>query len=197
MARERAIDTPALVVAAAEAFRVKGYHNATIDDIAEAAGISRPTVYKYTKSKQHLLDLMVQEVTRDLGQRIDEVLATNDPPVLRLRNLIDAHIHATIANRTFYGIVFSEEVELSERSRKAFRAWAHDRTQQCARLLDECLDGTDPAIDTTIAANLLESMLATLYRWYDPSGSVPPEELSSQICQVIAPLLPGADLVMA
>lgn len=63
MARERATDTTALVAAAAETFHRKGYRNSTIDDIAEAAGISRPTVYKYTRSKQHLLDLMVDEVT--------------------------------------------------------------------------------------------------------------------------------------
>jgi AcrR family transcriptional regulator len=43
MARERATDTQALVSAAAKTFREKGYRSSTIDDIALAAGISRPT----------------------------------------------------------------------------------------------------------------------------------------------------------
>lgn len=47
MARSRATDNETLLRAAAEVFESKGYSNATIDDIAEAAGISRPTVYKY------------------------------------------------------------------------------------------------------------------------------------------------------
>lgn len=81
MARERATDTTALVAAAAETFRRKGYRNATIDDIAEAAGISRPTVYKYTRSKQHLLDLMVDQVTGDLSLRIKQAVETGAPPL--------------------------------------------------------------------------------------------------------------------
>jgi AcrR family transcriptional regulator len=114
MARERATDTTALVAAAAEVFRVRGYHNATIDDIAEAAGISRPTVYKYTKSKQHLLDLMVDQVTQDMGRRMQAVIHSTDDPTERLRRVVRAHVEAAVANRTFYAIVLSEEVEVSD-----------------------------------------------------------------------------------
>ncbi len=189
MAKQRATDTKALVAAAAQAFNDKGYHNATIDDIALAAGISRPTVYQYTKNKQHLLDLMVQEVTGDLGRRLDEVLESPERPADRLRQLIDAHIQATIANRSFYAIMFNEEVELSDKSREAFRQWAHNRTQQCARLLEECLQEAGRTdLDARISANLLESMLATLYRWYDPAGPVDPNELSTQIWLFISGL---------
>ncbi|GAA4700133.1 TetR/AcrR family transcriptional regulator [Pseudonocardia yuanmonensis] len=187
MARERATDTTALVAAAAEAFRRKGYRNATIDDIAEAAGISRPTVYKYTRSKQHLLDLMVDEVTGDLGRRLKEVLESGEPPQTRLREMIWAHIEAASANRTFYAIVFSEEVELSEQGRATFRSWAHGRTQDFRLLLDECLPAGS-GVDTTIAANLVLSMLATLYRWYDPAGPVKPEVLSDQIEKLLGAL---------
>ncbi|GAA5162299.1 TetR/AcrR family transcriptional regulator [Pseudonocardia eucalypti] len=189
MARERATDTTALVAAAAEAFRGKGYRNATIDDIAEAAGISRPTVYKYTRSKQHLLDLMVDVVTGDLGRRLKEVLESGEPPETRLRGLISAHIEAASANRTFYAIVFSEEVELSEQGRETFRSWAHARTQDFRLLLDECLP-VERGVDTTIAANLVLSMLATLYRWYDPTGPVTPEELSRQIEKLLGAIFP-------
>lgn len=187
MARERATDTTALVAAAGEAFRRKGYRNTTIDDIAEAAGISRPTVYKYTRSKQHLLDLMVDEVTDYLQRRIKEVLDSGEPPETRLRMMIAAHIEGATTNRTFYAIVFSEEVELSERSRTTFRAWAHQRTRDFQLLLEECLP-TDSGVDPTIAANLVLSMLATLYRWYDPAGPVTPEELSRQIEKLLGAL---------
>jgi len=194
MARERATDTRALVSAAAETFREKGYRSSTIDDIAVAAGISRPTVYKYISNKQHLLDLMVEEVTSTLGQRLHEVMRSGNPPLDRLRETIKAHIEATMANRTFYAIVFSEEIELSDESRKLFRTWAHDRTQEFGELLDECVAARparrkgkagDPGLDTRIAANLLESMLATLYRWYDPAGSTSPDQLAEQIWKLV------------
>jgi TetR/AcrR family transcriptional regulator, cholesterol catabolism regulator len=180
MARERATDTPALVAVAAETFRLKGYRNATIDDIAEAAGISRPTVYKYTRSKQHLLDLMVDHVTGDLSLRIKQAVETGAPPKERLRALIATHVAAATANRTFYAIVFSEEVELSEHGRTTFRTWAHARTRDFRSLLSECLP-EHSGINTVVAANLVLSMLTNLYRWYDPEGQVTPAELARQI----------------
>jgi AcrR family transcriptional regulator len=187
MARERATDTTALVAAAAEAFRRKGYRNATIDDIAEAAGISRPTVYKYTRSKQHLLDLMVDEITGDMTRQLKEVMEGGGPAETRLRQMIRVHIDSATARRTFYAIVFSEEVELSDTGRDTFRSWAHARTQDFRALLEECLPAGSP-IDATIAANLVLSMLATLYRWYDPAGPVTPDELSEQIERLLGTL---------
>lgn len=187
MARERATDTTALVAAAAEAFRRKGYRNATIDDIAEAAGISRPTVYKYTRSKQHLLDLMVDEVTGDMARQLKDVMDSGEPPQTRLRQLITTHIESATTNRTFYAIVFSEEVELSDAGRDAFRSWAHARTQDFRVLLEECLP-PGSGLDSTIAANLVLSMLSTLFRWYDPAGPVGPDELSVQIERVLGAL---------
>lgn len=43
--------------AAFKVFSLKGYHNSKMDDIAEEAGLSKPTLYKYVKSKEDLLKL--------------------------------------------------------------------------------------------------------------------------------------------
>ena len=194
MARGRATDTSALVAAAAEVFRDKGYHNATIDDIAEAAGISRPTVYKYTKSKQHLLDLMVEQVTTDMGRRMREVMHSTDDPGERLRRGVRAHVESAVANRTFYAIVLSEEVEASSASRELFSQWARGVTREFEELVGDCLhaQADPPVVDTFIAANLVLSMLTSLYRWYDPAGPVSPSRLTEEILTLLGTLAPGS-----
>jgi TetR/AcrR family transcriptional regulator, cholesterol catabolism regulator len=187
MARDRATDTSKLLAAAAETFREKGYHNTTIDDIAEAAGISRPTVYKYTKSKQWLLDRMVAELEQDLGDRLEKLMRAEHDPLTRLRLAIKANIAAATENRTFYAIAFSEQTELSNHARERFTTWAHDVTLTFKDLLDECLfagslpDGTD----TWLAANLILSMFTSLHRWYDADGPVSPEQLSDQVIHML------------
>jgi AcrR family transcriptional regulator len=192
MARGPATDTSALVVAAAEAFRDKGYHKATIDDIAEAAGISRARVYKYTKSKQQLLDLMVDEVTADLSRRTQLTLQSTDDPIERLRRVVENHVAAATANRTFYAIVFSEEVEISDSGRQQFRIWARGVTDEFETLISECLRAqpNPPVLDTSIAANLVLSMLTSLYRWYDPAGGVGPSQLVDEILALLSRLVP-------
>ncbi len=68
-----------------------------------------------------------------------------------------------------------------------FRAWAHDMTRDFRGLIDECLPAAG-GLDSTVAANLILSMLSTLYRWYDPAGPVAPDELGEQIEKVLAVL---------
>uniref|UniRef100_UPI0019D136F2 TetR/AcrR family transcriptional regulator n=1 Tax=Rhodococcus sp. KRD162 TaxID=2729725 RepID=UPI0019D136F2 len=125
MARSRATDNETLLRAAAEVFESKGYSNATIDDIAEAAGISRPTVYKYTSSKRSLLDDMVNMVCADLDERLHLVVCSDAAPTVRLRRLIDLHVESATKMKQFYSIVFSEQAELSEHAEVRWSEFTH------------------------------------------------------------------------
>ncbi|MBV9818993.1 MAG: TetR family transcriptional regulator [Solirubrobacterales bacterium] len=51
-----------ILAAAARCFDASGYHNTTIDDIAAAVGVSKPTVYYYFRSKHELLYLIHDEM---------------------------------------------------------------------------------------------------------------------------------------
>src|SRR6201987_4477756 len=45
----------AVIRAAAHAFNLKGYHNTSLDDIAAALEVTKPTVYYYVTNKEQLL----------------------------------------------------------------------------------------------------------------------------------------------
>jgi len=193
VARSPATDSAALVNAAAAVFKSKGYRNATIDDIADAAGVSRPTVYKYTENKRALLDSMLDAVLDAITVRLHEVLAAADPPAVKLRRLIAIHVETATSMHTFYGILFSEEAELSDDARSRFRSFSHDVAVDFQALLEECVAAGAAArgVDTWIAANLVLSMLTSVYRWYDPSGPTTPEQLERQIAEVLGALMPA------
>ena len=192
MARSPATDSAALINAAATVFKSKGYRNATIDDIAAAAGVSRPTVYKYTQSKRALLDSMVDALLDSITSKLHEVLATDDTPADKLRRLIAIHVETATSMHTFYGILFSEETELSDEARARFRSFSHAVAVDFQALLNDCLAAGAAAqgVDTWIAANLVLSMLTSLYRWYDPTGPTSPRQLEHQIAAVIGALMP-------
>lgn len=71
-----------IVDAAVSVFARRGYHPATVDDVAEAAGISKPMVYAYVGTKEELFvacmrresERLVAAVTEavDRGQKPDE-----------------------------------------------------------------------------------------------------------------------------
>jgi len=202
MARSRSTDSVALVEAAASVFESKGYRYATIDDIADAAGVSRPTVYKYTSSKRALLDSLVDAVCDELEQRLDAVIdGSPEPASVRVRQVVGMHIDSAVHRRNFYAIVFSEQVELSERAKSRFHRFSHKMAIDFQRLLDECIAAHPPVaatpVDTSIAANLVLSMLTSLYRWYDPDGTTSPVQLTEQVLAVLSGVVLPAAASMA
>ena len=50
-----------IIAAAARVFQRKGYHAATVQDIADAVGILKGSLYHHFKSKDDLLYLIVKE----------------------------------------------------------------------------------------------------------------------------------------
>ena len=67
-----------LLDAASEVFASKGYHAAAMDDIADAAGVSKPVLYQHFPSKLDLyLDLLDQSCDR-LVEVVEEALASTD-----------------------------------------------------------------------------------------------------------------------
>ena len=194
MARSRATDIDALVHAAAAVFESRGYRNTTIDDIADAAGVSRPTVYKYTRSKQELLNRMVDAVCDDLLEDFESIVDGPGSAVERMHELVGLHVRSAIELRSFYAILFSEQVELSDQAKQRFHAFSQQQSMGLRALLDDCIALGPPerhGLDTHIAANLVLSMLTTLYRWYDADGPVGREALEAQILLVLEGVLPA------
>ena len=192
MARGRATDTSSLVAAAAEVFERKGFRNATIDDVAEAAGVSRATLYKYVDGKQHLLDMIVAAVQDDMAASLDVALCSDGTPRERLRRFVEAHAEAFLQNRVFYGIVYAEEKDLSDRGRRAFRAWARSRTDDFTALVREDLTGCSQGLDAGFVANAILSMLSSLHRWYQPGGRVGERQLADHLFLLVDGALAGA-----
>src|SRR6202048_986586 len=52
---DREVKREAVIRAAAHAFNHKGYHNTSLDDIAAALQVTKPTVYYYVTNKEQLL----------------------------------------------------------------------------------------------------------------------------------------------
>src|ERR1700733_10653312 len=85
-ARRRA----AILEAASDLFRERGFRATSLDDIGAAAGVSGPAIYRYFKSKHELLAVLIEEAAAAWRAAVDEVLSTDAPPMVMLENLIDA-----------------------------------------------------------------------------------------------------------
>jgi AcrR family transcriptional regulator len=71
--------------AAGEAFATHGFHGASMDAIAEAAGISKPMLYNYFGSKRGLYLAYVERSGQLLMQSMRDAAPRNAPTADRLR----------------------------------------------------------------------------------------------------------------
>lgn len=69
--RRRAATRADIERAAVELFSTKGYQAATVEDIADRAGVSIRTFYRYCSSKEEVLTAPLLAGSRSLAQRIE------------------------------------------------------------------------------------------------------------------------------
>jgi AcrR family transcriptional regulator len=68
----RAVREQQMLDAAVQVFAQSGYHGASMDEVAEAAGVSKPMVYLYLSSKE---DLFVECIRREARKLLEAVTA--------------------------------------------------------------------------------------------------------------------------
>lgn len=101
MARGRASGFEAqrdeIVSRAAELFALKGYSGTSMNEVARASKLSKPTLYHYVRDKYEILVLIAEGHVTRLAKLIDEVDAQAQTvaltPDARLRTLITSFVH--------------------------------------------------------------------------------------------------------
>lgn len=82
----------AILAAATETLR--GRPDASMEDIARAAGVSRQTVYAHFPSREALLDAVVERAAAEVSAVIDAASFDDLPPAAALIRILDAGWHA-------------------------------------------------------------------------------------------------------
>jgi len=95
----------------AKLFRKNGYHNTTIQKIADESGISVGSIYRYVKTKEDIMYLMLEHYSNLMDTEVCSVVEMEIPPFeklyLAMRNyytLIDHHVdyyHVSLRDMKF------------------------------------------------------------------------------------------------
>jgi AcrR family transcriptional regulator len=95
--------------AAVRVFSRRGYHAAGVDEIAEAAGISKPMVYAYLGSKEELFVACLRREGARLLEAVAAVATFDDPPPERqLRAGLRAFFEFVAAHREAWSVLYRQ-----------------------------------------------------------------------------------------
>ena len=125
----RAVREPQMLEVAGRVFAARGFHEASMDEIAEAAGISKQMLYNYFGSKEGLYFAYVNLAYRDIIAAIDEAVAgagaAEAPPDQQLRAGVRAYYQYVGEHSDAFRVLFREMGdpggELAEQRRRLSR----------------------------------------------------------------------------
>jgi AcrR family transcriptional regulator len=168
----------------------KGYDATSMNDIAEAVGITKAGIYHHIPGKQELLFRIMNFGMDELDEEVITPARAIEDAEQRLRAIITNHVQLITRRSTPQGnnpvtIVIEEVAGLTRAHRRKIdqrkRAYVELIRDTLNRLKEE---GKLSQVDVTTASFSLLGMILWLSRWYNPEGRLGPEQIAEQITTI-------------
>ena len=171
-----------ILAAAARIFREKGYHGASIRDIADSVGLLKGSLYHYIRSKEELLARLFDGALEGTVRELETIAAREATPSDRLREMVKTYVRAVTANLDAVGLYLREwralpapELARLRARRRAMRALFEDVIGEGMRKREFA------SADAKISALAILGMCNWLFEWYRPRGRLRPEALADEL----------------
>lgn len=161
----------ALIREAGRAFSRKGFHNTSMDDVAEVLNVTKPALYYYIKTKQDIL-YECHSYALDLAERARQVAFTEtEEPLERLRLLLGNYIELLTSSFGSYAVLAEPVSSLDPESRETILKRMREFDTMLRDLVEKAIEaGSMPPVDSKLAIAFFMGSINHITRWYSPDG---------------------------
>jgi AcrR family transcriptional regulator len=178
LGRDREVKRDAVIRAAARAFHERGFHTTSLDDIAAALDVTKPTIYYYVTSKEELLFQCFRAGLERIRVACREARHSPAPARERLVAVLRRYAEA-IASEFGWCMVRFEEHDLSPTMSRKIKALKSEIDQMIRRLIREgILDGSIQKCDPKMTAFVLAGALNWIAHWFHEDQSMSASEIA-------------------
>ena len=171
-----------ILKAAARIFHERGYTATSVQDVADAVGILKGSIYYYIDTKEDLLAEVVEKVHERALEQLELSKSVNGNVFERLRAFIEAYAVFNMRNTVEIGVFLHEFRHLRPERRKEIIA-DRDALEEYVRGLvreGQASRIFHPDLDPKLTALGILGMLNWTYEWYRPNGPDRPEKIARQ-----------------
>lgn len=167
-----------ILARAAELFAQRGYASTSMNNVAEACGFSKPTLYHYYRDKYELLVTIAEDHVTRLAEVVREVEAEGLPAEARLRRLILRFVGEYAGAQNAHRVL-TEDVRFLEPDDQA-RVLGHEREVVAgfARAIGEMRPAMQAARLDKPLTMLLFGMINWMFTWLEPDGELDYEAMA-------------------
>lgn len=147
-----------------QAFGERGYTDTRVEDILQAAGVSRPTFYKFFANRDEVFDAIAESQAFSVIQSMKGAIALASDPVERLDRSIDAYLRWRSTIGPMGTVLVAEAMRPGSHASQQRQAILDAVTSWFAKEAREVLgDETDPLVYIGVVS-ALERVSAELDR---------------------------------
>lgn len=172
----RGLMTSELLDRATKIFATKGYESTSLQDIADAVGLSRPALYHYVSSKEDLLGMLVKQVSAGLAEVLGELAAREDLSArAKLTNVVGLLVRQRAEHPDQFRILDRSETVLPEPAGSDHLNAKRTVVRELASMIAAGIEqGEFRRVDARIAALSLLGMCNWVAWWFRPGADVEP-----------------------
>jgi AcrR family transcriptional regulator len=169
---------------AARLFHERGYQGTSMDEIADAVGLTKGSLYHHFASKTEILAAIYEEAA-DLVVGHTQRHGDDAPPADILRSLV-RDILELIANHRYHVTVYYPEMRwvrewLPKRDAARIQAKVRAYIEYVEAVIARGVaDGSFAPVDSRIAAYALIGMASWSYQWFDPAGRMSIDQVADE-----------------
>jgi AcrR family transcriptional regulator len=173
--------------AAARVFHEKGYESTSIQDIAEAVGILKGSLYYYIRSKEDLLYEIIKAVHEDALANIHHVEEMDGDALQKMRAFVTSHLVFNAENLTKMGVFFHDFRSLSGERRQTIVEARDIYDELVRRLIREGQEEKIicPDIDPKSVTFAVMGALNWIYQWYKPDGKLSASSIADEFADLV------------
>jgi len=181
-ARHRKRD--AVILTAARAFKERGFHHTSLDDVAALLNVTKPTIYHYVDNKEQILFECFRTGLDQIRAAFSEVRSPGVPARQRLELVIRRYA-AAVTSEFGWCMVRAEDQDLSPAMSSQIKTLKSEIDQGIRRLLREGQeDGSIRECDPKMTAFALAGALNWIAHWYQSDASLTPDEIADRFVAV-------------
>jgi len=186
----RAVRAEQLRDVADELFAERGFHGASMDELAKRAGVSKPVIYDHFGSKEQLFATCVRRTGEALAEQVATAVRKESDPRARLRAGSIAYFRFLEQQLQAWAVLFAEEEARDARFAAEASRIRRRQSDLMISLMAET-SGTAPGHQGRARLEAMTLAIAGAYEslslWWREHPEVPPEELADWLLDLIWP----------
>jgi TetR/AcrR family transcriptional regulator, cholesterol catabolism regulator len=174
-----------IITAATRVFSLRGYHGASMAEIAGEVGIRKPSLYHHVRKKEDLLFAIHEQLIDELIEQTTAALADADTPQERVRRILQVSMSFVARHRDGVTVFLQERREMSGQ-RWAELVVKRDRYERMVSGVIAEGISSERFVDVPpeIAARALLAMANWGYTWFDPTGELSAESVAEIFAEI-------------